>query len=400
MTFKLYTDGNSFPRAKRSGFGGSIQDPSGEIILEFTEQVRDPQYIHSFELLGIIRGLKLALEHGVKDIISYCDDKNVNKRMNQIFQDGIQSIEIFKKPELYHQIIELSKKFNSIEFQYIPREFNKRADHLSRCYAKTMENTWLKQYQHDLDTSAINLSRNQEPKRKAFFSHPNIVRIINKSNPFLVSQQRNKMARSALRNQDRNQYNYIFVEYFSNKNGISLVYSLFDYQQKCLTSKTVTSPTLEKTQLIDFFHQNLISFIQTVVQDFPNVTNIWINSNNDNIMKYTEQFEKIPSKNWKVFTELFACMHLFNKVVFHILPFAPTYKLCPPKITPFEKLPEQEKWNIMTTEYLNMENSRDKKRKLGQLICHLIKSKEKEGIIVSAKDVYPMILKIENKAMA
>ena len=64
-TFRLYSDGNYFPRAKRSGFGGYIKNQMDEIIAEFSEEIKDKQYIQNFELLGIIRGLQIAEDMGV-----------------------------------------------------------------------------------------------------------------------------------------------------------------------------------------------------------------------------------------------------------------------------------------------------------------------------------------------
>jgi ribonuclease HI len=388
MIFKLFTDGNSFPRAKRSGFGGYIQSPEGEPILEFTEQVRESQYMHSFEILGIIRGLKLALQYGIKNIVSYCDDKNTTQRLIEIFDQGVYAVSKEQKPELYNKVIELSKEFDSISFQYIPRENNKRADHLSRRYAKTMENSWLTQYQHDLDTSAINIARNLQPKRRAFFSHPNIVRMIHKGNPFLVVPQRSKMVRRVLRAEDKTQFHYVFVEYFSNKNHIKLKTSLYTYDGQCLLCQSSDNEgqQMDETKILDFFHQSILNMLNTVNQDFPAVKNVWINSNNFHIMSYLEQCEKIPSKNWNVFSQLFNAMDNFERVIFHHLPFQPQLDMCPPKPISEKKMSYSEKLEKMIVEYHEIENQREKKRKLGQLICHTLKEQKKQGVFMGSID--------------
>ena len=84
-TYHLYSDGNYFPRAKKSGFGGYIKDPSGDIIIEYTEQIKDVNNANSFEILGILRGLQLAKDHGITNIVSHCDDKNTASKLIEIF---------------------------------------------------------------------------------------------------------------------------------------------------------------------------------------------------------------------------------------------------------------------------------------------------------------------------
>lgn len=395
MTYELFTDGNSFPRAKRSGFGGYIQNPQGEIIMEFTEQVRERKYSHNFEILGIIRGLKLALQYGITDLVSYCDDKNTTQRLSEIFEQNIFAVSEAQKPELYQKVIEISKEFNSISFKYIARENNKKADNLSRRYAKHMEDNWLRQYVHDLDTSAINLSRNLQPKRRAFFSHPHIMRLVHKNNPFLVAQQRGKMARKTIRATDMSQFNYLFIEYYSHDNGLKLRSSLFNQQQEHMFSmESVVEHKLDEHQSIDAFHNHMSEMMMNINKNFPEVKQLWVNSNNDNIMSFTEQCEKIDSKNWDAFYHLYEQVSLFDKVVFHHLPFKPSLKFVE-KTEKVETPTSEERWEQILSEYHALTNPREKKRKVGQLICHILKLDKEKGMTIDDMYVNNLIEKVE-----
>lgn len=396
--YKLFTDGNSFPRAKRSGFGGYIENSQGEIIVEFTEQVRTPQYFHSFEILGVIRGLKIALEYGVKDIISYCDDKNTTQRLIEIFDKNTFAVSEAQKPELYEKVIEIAQQFDSISFKYIPRELNKKADNLSRQYAQSMEDIWLQQFSHDLNTSVTNLERNKQPKRRAFFAHSALLPLLHKGNPYLVAQQRSKMVRKVLRAEDKTGFNYLFIEYFNNNNVLELEARLYNDQEKCVATLAKTSFPYEKemseTETVDAFHNTLIDSLNVVKQQYPEMKKLWINSNNDHIMSYTEQCEKIPTKNWDTFRTLFLTVDGFDKIVFHHLPFDVRLTMCPEKQLR-KNISDDEKWEQMLGEYHSIDNIRDKRRKFGQLICHTLKLMKKEGQELNDDTVKSVIKKIE-----
>lgn len=397
--YKIFTDGNSFPRAKRSGFGGYIESPNGEIVLEFTEQVREAQYFHSFEILGILRGLKLALDYGIKNIVSYCDDKVTSQRLREIFVDNTFAVSEAQKPELYEKVMEISQKFDTISFQYIPRQFNKKADHLSRLYAKPLEDVWLSQYEKALENSVINLERNQPPKRKAFFAHPSLLKLVHKGNPFMVAQQRSKMVRKVLRAEDKTGFNYLFIEYFESEESpsIQLDARLYNAKKEVLMNVVETKSFKEaitEQDRVTFFHDTLNYTLQQIAGQFPDMNKLWINSNDDHIMSYTEQCEKIPPKTWDTFQDLYHTLDSFDKVVFHHLPFDVELTICPAKIEE-QEFSDDEKWATMLEEYHQIDNTRDKRRKFGQLICHTLKTMKKNGASVTEDMVNDVILKIE-----
>lgn len=197
--YAIYSDGNYFPRAKKSGFGGYVESPDGQVLVEYTEQIKQPNYIYNFELLGIIRGLQLAQLMGAKHIISYCDDKTTMLRLEEIVANGgtVDHLPPNAKPELFAEIMELTKKFDSSKFQYIPRAKNKHSDSLSRRYANLMEQNYLRQYELDLEVSENAFLLDAKPNKRIFFSHPSFVKVKEKNNPFLVAPTRNRKARKA-----------------------------------------------------------------------------------------------------------------------------------------------------------------------------------------------------------
>lgn len=325
--YSIYSDGNYFPRAKKSGFGGYIESPEGDILVEYTEQIKQPHYIHNFELLGIIRGLQLAQTMGLKHVISYCDDKTTMLRMTEIMANGgsITHLPAHAKPELFAEIVKLSQQFESSKFQYIPRTQNKHSDSLSRRYATLMEQNFLRQYEEELVFSEQCFQNQAKPAKKIFFSHPNLVKIKEKNNPFLVAPVRNRKARKMSKQQQENPYQYLFIESIPT---IPVTLKAFYYQEagkQELLSSLQLSENNHISEYCDFLQQNLeeIKSIQakntSLNQSVDN--NVWIYSNYPLINKYLEQKEKIPKDSFNSFSQLFQSLNHFSNVMMHGLPF-------------------------------------------------------------------------------
>lgn len=321
--YSLYSDGNYFPRAKKSGFGGYIEDSSGMILVEYTEQIKQPDYIHNFELLGIIRGLQLAQIMGVKDIVSYCDDKTTMLRMNEIMQnkEKLDKLPLYAKPELFLQIYDLTQHFNSIRFQYIARSENKHSDMLSRRYSVLLEKNFSRQYEDDLMYAEESLKNNQKPSKRIFFSHPNLIKMKDKNNPFLVAPIRNRRSRKIARieKEELNSYQYLFLELVQrNEEDYSLL--VFHYP-KGKDGEKILMNTIEQAQDldIDILCQILSNSIESV--SFNNNQPLWIYSNVGRLNKYLEQKEKIPKASFNSFQQIFEVFNLSSKIMYHYLPF-------------------------------------------------------------------------------
>lgn len=320
QTYHLYSDGNYFPRAKKSGFGGYIESPNGEIIVEYTEQIKQPEYIHNFELLGIIRGLEIAKSNGIQNIISHCDDKNTTIKLKEIFEDNIYNISPSIKPELFDRIIELSKEFKNIKFQYIPRSLNKHADSLSRRYAKMMEENFLKQYNEELDAGQRRFENNDKPKKKIYFSHKSILRNPYKNNPFLVAPYRNKKVRRISKDEQQNPYNYLFVEIYSVDEQISLKSTQYDPNHKKISTfeKKINNTDNLMTEYCSFFSES----INNLKGKFDN---LWVDTNYRPINNFFEQKEKINKDLFDDYKAIHDSLNKFKRVFFHAIPFEPDY---------------------------------------------------------------------------
>lgn len=320
--YSIYSDGNYFPRAKKSGFGGYIESPDGDILVEYTEQIKQPHYIHNFELLGIIRGLQLAQTMGLKHVISYCDDKTTMLRMTEIMANGgsIAHLPAHAKPELFEEIVKLSQQFESSKFQYIPRTQNKHSDSLSRRYATLMEQNFLRQYEEDLLFSEQCFKNTEKPIKKIFFSHPSVIKIKEKNNPFLVAPVRNRKTRKMSKQQQGNPYQYLFIESIPT---IPVTLKAFYYQEagkQQLLSSIQLSEENHVSEYCDFLTQN-IKEIKNNQHNQLTSNNIWIYSNSQILNKYLEQKEKIPKDSFDSFSNLFQSLNYFSNIMMHGLPF-------------------------------------------------------------------------------
>lgn len=370
-TYSLYSDGNSFPRAKKSGFGGYIEAPDGQILIEYTEQIKQAQYIHNFELLGIIRGLQIARSMDIQHIVSYCDDKTTMARLKEIFEHPERSLSCIPdtaKPELYQQIVDLSQDFKNVRFQYIPRSQNKHSDSLSRRYAVLMEQNFLRQYQDDLNRAELQLSQGTKPSKRMFFSHPNMVRNEHKINPFLVSQYRNKKVRKNSRIEQQDDYQFLFIE--TNQDNLSYKAIVYDKEQK---RELLHEVVLEPNQFMNL--DNFCQFMNDALIKIGQKTDkLWFFSNSKSINQFFEQKEKIPNQAWHHFADLYETLGHFKKIYYHNLPFKHDYS---PEIAQREEkkasLGDSLESVDSLIEQLQSGVEKDRKKYFGLLIRHQLR---------------------------
>lgn len=127
--YKLYTDGSNQNYNKIAGYGGYIEDEFGKKIISFSEVIVDPVLNNNHELLGLKRGLELAIKESITNIICYTDDLNMARLINTGNLNTLQESNIHP---IQKEVIGLKKYFNNIEVLYIPRKQNTEADKLSR----------------------------------------------------------------------------------------------------------------------------------------------------------------------------------------------------------------------------------------------------------------------------
>ncbi len=130
MQAGLYFDGSSFDKGRRGGPGPS----SGAAVLIAADgsTQQDSVFIARSEstcaeFLGLICGLRLALENGVRDVSIYGDSR--------IVIDAILGLKLPKKIELNalrEESLALLDEFDRWTLQWIPRRKNFLADQAAR----------------------------------------------------------------------------------------------------------------------------------------------------------------------------------------------------------------------------------------------------------------------------
>lgn len=128
-TYKLYTDGSYRMQTNTAGFGGYVEDSSGQKIFEFSETINNPKLFRRHEEMGLKRGLELCLEKGIKNLICY-SDANENILILNTKEKEVQNF-YTRSNKTLQNVVMLAQEFESINFTYLPRVDNKYADKLS-----------------------------------------------------------------------------------------------------------------------------------------------------------------------------------------------------------------------------------------------------------------------------
>lgn len=144
--YKLYTDGSHLTLDNIAGYGGYIEDNIGNTILEFSELIEDEELFAKHERVGLKRGLELCLERGIKNLHCYTDEQVLAQTGN--IKNEATKDAYFNTP-LLKEIRKLIEKFETIEFTYIPRELNSKADKLSRREILKAKKQLIEQYPQD-----------------------------------------------------------------------------------------------------------------------------------------------------------------------------------------------------------------------------------------------------------
>jgi ribonuclease HI len=139
MSYRLYTDGSHMYFANVAGIGGYLQDETGKTVFEFSELIENTENDKSInlaahEIFAMEKGLTLAMEHGIKNIVCLSDSNGICKALTNIWlhkTDPENNSQYPITPET-KKVASLMKHFDKIEFNWLPREKNQQADRLSR----------------------------------------------------------------------------------------------------------------------------------------------------------------------------------------------------------------------------------------------------------------------------
>jgi len=124
MIYTLHTDGGSRGNPGPAGIGGLIEDQEGILVQSFSEYI-GTQTNNYAEYKALIKGLELSLHKNIKELECYLDSELVVKQLKGIYRVKDETLKI-----LHTKVQTLIKKFDTIEFIHVKREFNKEADKL------------------------------------------------------------------------------------------------------------------------------------------------------------------------------------------------------------------------------------------------------------------------------
>ncbi len=193
--YNLYTDGAYLSEYEKAGIGGYVESPTTGVVFEFSKTITTPEILPYHEHLALESGLQMCLEHGIKEVKCFSDyqnfvhlfdeDHKIIKRLKELqrniilhenangLHDGLpiepgsqrarqlttflntqnKTIEEGKKSsrankklakklkktemqenldEITQRIYKLISQFSHIEFCWIPRKENSKADKLSK----------------------------------------------------------------------------------------------------------------------------------------------------------------------------------------------------------------------------------------------------------------------------
>jgi probable phosphoglycerate mutase len=121
----IFADGGSRGNPGKAGAGAVLYDENKQEIAHRIIPC-GIQTNNFAEYTGLIEGMKLALEHGITDLEVRLDSKLAVEQMS-----GHWKVKNSNIRPLFEQGMAVKEQFKSIKFIHVPREKNKRADHLS-----------------------------------------------------------------------------------------------------------------------------------------------------------------------------------------------------------------------------------------------------------------------------
>lgn len=122
----LYTDGSHANDLNIAGIGGYLLDSNQKEVWNFSNPLYYDQPHH--ELKALDYALVKCIDSGIKELTCYTDSLNIVRDItnNQVKHHSHDYAKIFE------EVLMLSRQFHRIDFQFIPRENNKKANYLAR----------------------------------------------------------------------------------------------------------------------------------------------------------------------------------------------------------------------------------------------------------------------------
>ena len=123
-TYSFYFDGGSRPNPGK-GAGACVLFKNSEIYHERATYL--PSTTNNMaEYTGLLNGLELCLELGIKDITIKGDSLLIINQVNNVWKCTNGPLK-----EIYKKCMKCIKQFNTISISHVLRQYNKDADALS-----------------------------------------------------------------------------------------------------------------------------------------------------------------------------------------------------------------------------------------------------------------------------
>jgi len=122
----LYTDGSHANELNIAAIGGYLLDSHKKEVWSFSNPLYQDQPYH--ELKALDYALVRCLDDGIRNLTCYTDSLNIVRDIGK--QEAKHNSA--KYHDLFNNVLKLLPEFKTIEFEFIPREQNKKANFLAR----------------------------------------------------------------------------------------------------------------------------------------------------------------------------------------------------------------------------------------------------------------------------
>jgi ribonuclease HI len=127
MTIEMFTDGLAEPRNPGIGTYAFIVYRDGELLAQGSGFVGDPVSNNEAEYEALIRGLKAILSYSTEQVVVMSDSQLLVNQMS-----GRWKVKKGAYRERSLEAKKLAESFKLLEFMWVPREMNQKADALTR----------------------------------------------------------------------------------------------------------------------------------------------------------------------------------------------------------------------------------------------------------------------------
>lgn len=132
MNAELWTDGACFGNPGPMGLGIVLKLENGGVIERSIPFGQGTNNIAEYSAL--IAGMNLAVENGVTELSAYLDSDLVVRQMK-----GEWRVKDANLQQLWQEAQHLAKSFTALRITHVRREFNTRADTLSKAAAEQVQ---------------------------------------------------------------------------------------------------------------------------------------------------------------------------------------------------------------------------------------------------------------------